>query len=507
MATVRDLMRGRLGAAGRLVAGASGADAAVSWVVSARARTPALDPLQGGEVVLLPPPALAHLGGDAALAGLIPGLRDAGAAAVCVWAASASAARASADAAGAPLVEVRDASPADLERALLDEITGQLRRGLRQQQDRQSRLLDTLAANRGLDGLVRVLADHLGTRAAYLPADGGAPVLSDGTRPPVPPDLGRRLPDRPEVVALGEGEGAVWATPVLHRGARIGALVAGGVSGAPGASATLALRQTAAAISVEQGRLDAAAQAGRRLRDDLYRDLFAGSAPDALYGRARSLGVTLPPEGIVAIVATREPDARLPEPAKDRVHALLGRQAAYPVLDDGRRLLAYAPETLRGDATVGLLVRALGAAADSVALGVSDPVGDVVAVPAGVAQAETALLVSRRIRGGAPTRFGEAGVYRLLAPLRDSAAARQAADRLLRPLVEYDTRHNATLVETLEAYIAANGNASLTAQALNLHRNSLAYRLRRIEELTRVSLADPESRLLLALVLQLRRLG
>nr|MDQ3328994.1 helix-turn-helix domain-containing protein [Chloroflexota bacterium] len=141
------------------------------------------------------------------------------------------------------------------------------------------------------------------------------------------------------------------------------------------------------------------------------------------------------------------------------------------------------------------------------AVGVSDPVAEPSRIADAVEEAQTALLVSRRTRGGAPTRFSETGSYGLLAPLRHTPVARRIVGQVLDPLLRYDEQHHASLTETLETYIASNGNASVTASQLNLHRNSLAYRLRRIEDLTGLTLSVAENRLLLALALRLQKLA
>ena len=234
MTTVGDLLRDTLSPLGRLVAGEPGLGRTVSWAVTARTRTPSLDPLQGGEIVLLPQTALRFLGGEGALASLIPGFHGAGAAAVCVWSVVDEEARAAADRTQMPLVEISDGSPVDVERGLLDQIAGQMRSRLRQQQDRQTHLLDTLAANRGLDAIIRVLSEHVGRTVAYVPATGAVVTSSNQA---VVPDQGilQGLDSTPEVttVPLDGKDGVLWLTPVLHRGARLGVLAVAGAGGPP----------------------------------------------------------------------------------------------------------------------------------------------------------------------------------------------------------------------------------------------------------------------------------
>ncbi len=92
-----------------------------------------------------------------------------------------------------------------------------------------------------------------------------------------------------------------------------------------------------------------------------------------------------------------------------------------------------------------------------------------------------------------------------LAPLVDalrSDPAKTAYYRdLLSPLRRYDTEHHGDLVRTLAAYLQNGGNSTQTANALYLHRNSLRYRLARIQALLGLDPDDPDARLALGIAL------
>ncbi len=66
-------------------------------------------------------------------------------------------------------------------------------------------------------------------------------------------------------------------------------------------------------------------------------------------------------------------------------------------------------------------------------------------------------------------------------------------------LAEYDRQHNTAFTETLHMYIKKERSQSKTAAALNLHRNTLTYRLQRIRELLNADLEDDDVRLHLLL--------
>jgi DNA-binding PucR family transcriptional regulator len=71
--------------------------------------------------------------------------------------------------------------------------------------------------------------------------------------------------------------------------------------------------------------------------------------------------------------------------------------------------------------------------------------------------------------------------------------------QLVRPLADHDRERRSDLVRTLKTYFAAGANASEAADRLFLHRNSMIYRLERIQKLTGLDLKDPRARLALQL--------
>ncbi|MGI8649795.1 MAG: PucR family transcriptional regulator [Rubrobacter sp.] len=70
---------------------------------------------------------------------------------------------------------------------------------------------------------------------------------------------------------------------------------------------------------------------------------------------------------------------------------------------------------------------------------------------------------------------------------------------LISPLEGYDREHNSDLVKTLRVYFESNANASEAAQRLYLHRNSLNYRLLRVQSITGLDPGAPKTRLVLQL--------
>ncbi len=71
--------------------------------------------------------------------------------------------------------------------------------------------------------------------------------------------------------------------------------------------------------------------------------------------------------------------------------------------------------------------------------------------------------------------------------------------RLVEPVAARDREKGSDLLRTLRVYFAVGANASAAADQLFLHRNSMLYRLSRVEELTGLDLKDPRAGLALRL--------
>ncbi|MER6104432.1 helix-turn-helix domain-containing protein [Streptomyces sp. NPDC001832] len=102
-------------------------------------------------------------------------------------------------------------------------------------------------------------------------------------------------------------------------------------------------------------------------------------------------------------------------------------------------------------------------------------------------------------RFGPVAEWAAIGPYRLLTALPAQAAADPAVRALLTP-------PHKDLARTAEVFLDCAGQASRTAAALGIHRQTLYYRLSRVQQLTGLDLNDGEDRLLLHMALKGARL-
>lgn len=103
------------------------------------------------------------------------------------------------------------------------------------------------------------------------------------------------------------------------------------------------------------------------------------------------------------------------------------------------------------------------------------------------------------------TYFGDFSLYSLLTALQNPTELQRFCNTWLADLITYDDQQHSDLLLTLRVYFDNNGNTARTAACLNIHRNTLAYRLNRIAEITRLDLDDADVRLNLQLALKARQ--
>ncbi len=141
-----------------------------------------------------------------------------------------------------------------------------------------------------------------------------------------------------------------------------------------------------------------------------------------------------------------------------------------------------------------------------IAIGLGQPAKDIGTWRSSYRDAVQAMELALRLQTDSPLYIGDLGVYQLILSLNDREMLVGFCEKTLGSLLEYDHRQHADLVKTLEAFFACHGNLSQTADMLIVHRNTLLYRMNRINEIASIDLNRPETRLALHLALTIRRL-
>ncbi len=127
-------------------------------------------------------------------------------------------------------------------------------------------------------------------------------------------------------------------------------------------------------------------------------------------------------------------------------------------------------------------------------------------IPDAFRQAELAARLGATLWGGnRAVHYADLGVHRVLFAMQEHEEMITPA---LQRLLDHDAQHHTDYVGTLAAYLACMGRLRAAAEQLDIHRNTLEYRMQRIEELAGERLDDPNNRLALDLgirLLEMRR--
>ncbi|MDF2613720.1 MAG: regulator of polyketide synthase expression [Clostridia bacterium] len=125
----------------------------------------------------------------------------------------------------------------------------------------------------------------------------------------------------------------------------------------------------------------------------------------------------------------------------------------------------------------------------TVSIGIGNRYNDLSLMKRSLMEAEWALKAAK-IKGEkrSVTYVADIGIYALLFNIKDKEILKQFYFNNLGRVLEYDKINDACLIATLEMYLSENCNITTTAEKLFLHRNTLKYRLKKIEELLNCNL-------------------
>jgi purine catabolism regulator len=388
------------------------------------------------------------------------------------------------------------------------------------------RELTKQALTDGPEGLLSALASQVDGWAALYDASGAvvatAPEWAGRRAARLTADV-ERLRERPapasSVVGPPDSEDRVELHS-LGTGRRPRAALAVGTAAALGTAERYAVHSAIALLTLTTERSRSLRAAEQRIGAAVLRMLLAGEPDHARAVAGHLYGGLLdsPFRMIIAEVATRiavdisgDPLAALAEVVES---AAARAGEAVLIVPEGERLVVLAADGGAAVAACGEYAAAMEAArpagpgavreqsgGDEVELvvGLSAPVGPIAAAAA-YKQAEQALSVARR-RGRVCVAHEQLAAGSVL-PLLADDAVKAFADGLLRPLYEHDATGRGDLVASLRAWLSRHGQWDAAAADLGVHRHTLRYRMRRVEEILGRSLDDPDVRMELWLALK-----
>ena len=120
------------------------------------------------------------------------------------------------------------------------------------------------------------------------------------------------------------------------------------------------------------------------------------------------------------------------------------------------------------------------------------------------AQAQRTTQTLQRLgRTGAVSAFGDLGILRLLLQVPDLAELRSFAADVLGKLSMHEHEHKSEYLTTLACYFRENNSPQRASRILHVHPNTVAYRVKRIEEITGLRLDNYSDRLIAQVALEI----
>lgn len=480
-------------------------DRAVSWVVSVRTSPPLLPSLRGDELVVLSRRVLEQIesaqmiGRDELLATLAgediaalltePGFTEEPLERL-------------------PVITMPAPFPQDAEGTLNRLLTERRAELYRLGNDLSRRLSQASIDPRGVEGLLNVAAE-VTSRSLLLQDDDGHVIARGG------PDLVEPAGTEELAAARNMAGPAIVASGPEQERLILHLTTAGGAAylstRAPSGSLTeadrLVLTQTAGTAAIVMARGNALGSRG--VRQQAIADLLLGrlTSEAAINARARGLGLD-PTSPLVVGLIPGEADGL--ERADRLADQLLGGISDAERAEIDGNVAFTLPQTALGafEQRVDRVVSQSGTSTPGIVL--SDVAPRMALAPRALRQARFALgLLEIGALSGPLVRcdsLDDLGVFGVLYHLWGDPAVEAFRREVLGELEKYDQRRGTELLETLNAYLSSGGSLAEAAAKLNVHRNTLSYRINRIAELSGRDLGDPRDRLILQMALLCRDL-
>ncbi|MEQ8154251.1 MAG: PucR family transcriptional regulator ligand-binding domain-containing protein [Clostridiaceae bacterium] len=120
----------------------------------------------------------------------------------------------------------------------------------------------------------------------------------------------------------------------------------------------------------------------------------------------------------------------------------------------------------------------------TISIGVGEPCSVLKHFKRSVGEAQKALKILKACEKSNDIRsYKELGIYRIFFKASDNEELKSIYNGVLNKLIEYDAKNNSDLVHTLDVFLAEDCNIGRTADELYIHRNTLKYRITRIQEI------------------------
>ncbi|HWF74046.1 MAG TPA: helix-turn-helix domain-containing protein [Solirubrobacteraceae bacterium] len=371
-------------------------------------------------------------------------------------------------------------------------------------------MIDAVLAGHGLAGVAEVASARAGGPVAIVVPARGTTVAPSGHE--ASGETAKFNGWAAERGGLAAPESVLAHVPIRVREEVVGVVALLRSHAAPSADAAEFLHAAAAAAITELAIAGAREAAEESMRGSFLEELLTRQALSGaeIVRRAGRLGCDLSRGAVILCVELTTDRRRLVAATiAEEYPGALAEQLDGAGGDVPPRLYAALPATGDGSAssTLALAKRLAARLGQHGLVGLSSFYSDPAEL--GCAAQEAELVLDVLHHSDAP--IGDeiaSGTYKLLLRVLASHPEELQVfyEATIAPLVRYDDQYRTDLVHTLQTYLETNCNMNATAAAIFAHRHTIAYRLERIRELTRLDPMLSEDRERLGLSLKVHRL-
>ncbi len=289
-----------------------------------------------------------------------------------------------------------------------------------------------------------------------------------------------------------------------------------GQKGDGGDMSLLVTEHAATICGVILGRERIVAAAARQVRDDLVEGLLLGGRDTGDLGRwARHLGYDAGREHRILAVAFEAAGSARPASGatalKKRVAAAIDHffttrvPGAITSIREDEVVIVVPEQAEAGRLGSGCLARMRDLFPETlITIGIGGACQDPAEIARSYGQARRTIEAVQRLgRQGQVVAFEDLGIHRLLLQVPDLAELRSFAAEILGKLGAQEGQRGTELLTTLACYFRENSSPQRTARSLHVHPNTVAYRIRRIQEITGLQLGNYRDRLMAQVALEI----
>ena len=241
-------------------------------------------------------------------------------------------------------------------------------------------------------------------------------------------------------------------------------------------------------------------EAEERIRGDFLDDLLEGSwaQQEDAFHRGRRLGFDLERPFVMLAIEEKRVKGKLPSALEQErkkyfhlwVRTLLNKKELQGLIRESQNhVIAFVSlpdeecdfESLISSFQADLSQRM----ASLISVGISQVQRGISNLTESLEEARLALQLGTKLNGeGKSYLYSSFGLYSLFVNSQTTNRLESYFSETIKTLIEYDEKQNTDFVHTLEVYFSTNLELRETSRQLYIHRHTLNYRLKRIEEIT-----------------------